>query len=318
MDPSPDSGAAWRLACELVKLVNNLPPRADAAAVLAQADVHLAEPESKSRRIVIEQIRELENALRLRAASVADNDNVGGSLFGGDDEAPARTRKVVILRDADRLQPQAANAFLKTLEEPPDHSLLLLLTAQPEAMLDTILSRCIRVPLRPEAGGDGNGSTVVAPREDEAKLLAALQAHADDQAGPSLPAAYRLLRTFQECLAAARARLTEEADAALDADEKRYGQTTDAGKSYLDDREAALKAQTEARYVAERARLLDVLARWWGGALRSASAAADTDSAGIDRILAKLARLDDLRGHLERPVQEALALEAAFLRVFGE
>lgn len=309
--PSADSDAAWQLALELVKLVNNLPPRADAEAVLAHPDVHLAEPESKSRRIVIEQIRELENALRLRAASVADNDNVG-SLFGDEDEGAARTRKVAILRDADRLQPQAANAFLKTLEEPPDHSLLLLLTAQPEAMLDTILSRCIRVPLRP----DHTSAAAVAPkREDESELLAALRAHAKT-ATPSLPAAYRLLRTFQECLAAARARLTEEADAALDADEKRYAQTTDAGKAFLDDREAALKAQTEARYVAERARLLDVLARWWGGQLREASAA--STNGNTDRILNKLARLDELRANLERPVQEALALEVAFLRLFGE
>ena len=310
IDPNQDGAAVWRLAIELVKLVNNLPPRAEADAVLAHPDVHLAEPESKSRRIVIEQIREMESALRLRAASVADNDNVG-SLFGEADGGVARTRKVAILRDADRLQPQAANAFLKTLEEPPDHSLLLLLTAQPEAMLDTILSRCIRVTLRAE-GRSGGGA--VAAREDEAALLSAFRAHAKTGTA-SLPAAYRLLRTFQECLAAARARLVEEADAALDADEKRYGQTTDSGKAFLDDREAALKAQTEARYVAERARLLDVIARWWGDALREASA---SGSGSTDRILHKLARLDDLRANLERPVQEALALEVAFLRVFGE
>ena len=86
----------------------------------------MAEPESKSRRIVIEQIRELEHALQMRSTN--------------------GRRKVVIISEADRLQPQAANAFLKTLEEPPSNSLLLLLTALPEALPDTIVSRCISIP----------------------------------------------------------------------------------------------------------------------------------------------------------------------------
>src|SRR5260370_19380355 len=60
--------------------------------------------------------------------------------------------KVGIISGADRLQPQAANAFLKTLEEPPRNSLLLLLSALPEALPDTILSRCISIPLAMDGG----------------------------------------------------------------------------------------------------------------------------------------------------------------------
>ena len=56
-------------------------------------------------------------------------------------------RKVAIISDADRLRAEAANAFLKTLEEPPKDSLLLLLSALPEALPETILSRCIAIPL---------------------------------------------------------------------------------------------------------------------------------------------------------------------------
>src|SRR5438876_8712371 len=89
--------------------------------------VYLAEPESKSRRIVIDQVRALEHALQMR-------------ISGG-------RRKVAIVAEADRLQPQAANAFLKTLEEPPNDSLLLLLSAIPEILPETILSRCIEIPL---------------------------------------------------------------------------------------------------------------------------------------------------------------------------
>src|SRR5699024_4977487 len=87
----------------------------------------LAEPESKSRRIVIDQVRALEHALQMRSSN--------------------GHRKVAIIADADRLQPQAANAFLKTLEEPPNDSLLILLSAMPEVLPDTILSRCVSVPL---------------------------------------------------------------------------------------------------------------------------------------------------------------------------
>ena len=57
---------------------------------------------------------------------------------------------MAIIAEADRLQPQAANAFLKTLEEPPNDSLLLLLTSMPEILPDTILSRCIALPLAAE------------------------------------------------------------------------------------------------------------------------------------------------------------------------
>lgn len=50
--------------------------------------------------------------------------------------------RIAILRDADRLTLDAANALLKTLEEPPDFCCLLLLTTNPQALPTTILSRC--------------------------------------------------------------------------------------------------------------------------------------------------------------------------------
>src|SRR5436190_10937810 len=59
-------------------------------------DVIITEPASRSRRIVIEEIRSLERVLQL--------------------QVPATRTKIAIIRDAERMQPQAANAFLKTLE----------------------------------------------------------------------------------------------------------------------------------------------------------------------------------------------------------
>ncbi len=52
-------------------------------------------------------------------------------------------RKVAIIHEADRMNAQAANIFLKTLEEPPGNTTLLLLTTHPYALLPTIRSRCL-------------------------------------------------------------------------------------------------------------------------------------------------------------------------------
>jgi DNA polymerase-3 subunit delta' len=56
--------------------------------------------------------------------------------------------KVYILGDANRMNEEAANALLKTLEEPPSQTILLLLAPDDSSVLPTISSRCIQVPLR--------------------------------------------------------------------------------------------------------------------------------------------------------------------------
>lgn len=60
-------------------------------------------------------------------------------------------RKVAIVNDADDLNDEAANAFLKTLEEPPPGSVLILIATSAEAQLETILSRCRVVRFEPLA-----------------------------------------------------------------------------------------------------------------------------------------------------------------------
>jgi DNA polymerase-3 subunit delta' len=65
---------------------------------------------------------------------------------------PARGRgKVAILDDADDLNEESANCFLKTLEEPPPHSVLLLVGTDAERQLPTIVSRCQVVYFQPLA-----------------------------------------------------------------------------------------------------------------------------------------------------------------------
>jgi DNA polymerase-3 subunit delta' len=58
-------------------------------------------------------------------------------------------RRFVIVDPADAMNPQAQNALLKTLEEPPDDTTLVLLASNPDALLPTIRSRCLRVPFVP-------------------------------------------------------------------------------------------------------------------------------------------------------------------------
>ena len=89
------------------------------------ADIHWARPESKSRVVTIDQMREMMREIQLKPTEAE--------------------HKVAIIADADRLNPQAANAFLKTLEEPPAKSVLILLSTEPQRILETILSRCLRL-----------------------------------------------------------------------------------------------------------------------------------------------------------------------------
>ncbi len=58
-------------------------------------------------------------------------------------------KKVVIVDEADTMNPFAANAFLKTLEEPPEDSLIILISSNPDRLPDTIRSRCSRVNFTP-------------------------------------------------------------------------------------------------------------------------------------------------------------------------
>ncbi|GHV23195.1 hypothetical protein AGMMS49959_15540 [Planctomycetales bacterium] len=57
--------------------------------------------------------------------------------------------RVVVIADAERMRDEAANAFLKTLEEPPPESLLILTAAAPKLLPNTIVSRCRRVLVTP-------------------------------------------------------------------------------------------------------------------------------------------------------------------------
>ncbi|MCY4273897.1 MAG: hypothetical protein OXE41_00625 [Gammaproteobacteria bacterium] len=58
------------------------------------------------------------------------------------------TRKIALILPADRLNINAANALLKLLEEPPEDSLLFLLSSEPSRLPPTVLSRCVQIQLQ--------------------------------------------------------------------------------------------------------------------------------------------------------------------------
>lgn len=81
----------------------------------------------------------------------------------------ARTR-VVIVDDADTMNQSAANAFLKTLEEPPEDTTIILVSSRPDVLPQTIRSRCLRVTFRPLSIEDT--AAVMRDAPEEAVILA--------------------------------------------------------------------------------------------------------------------------------------------------
>src|SRR6266480_378667 len=285
-----------QLAADLASLVNGTPV-GDVFSAKAR-EIFVARPESKSRRIVIGQIRDLEHALQMRASNAR--------------------RKVAIISDADRLQPQAANAFLKTLEEPPKDSLLLLLSALPEALPETILSRCIAIPL----ARDGQ---LQASNEDK-KLVKLLQQMSHERTW-TIHFAYGLAQEFQRLLRSVREEVKRETDEALKQEQIRYKDATDG--VWLEEREQYYKARTESLYLQRRAGLIETLFAWWSDVLRSGNGVAQRSLPRVEEETAALASrfstaetlkrircLEELHDHLNRNIHEALAIEVAFLTIF--
>jgi DNA polymerase III subunit delta' len=119
-------------------------------------DVRFIEPLAGKKEISIQQIRELEKELNLRS-------------FSGN-------RKIVIVDPATLMNLSAQNALLKTLEEPPRDSLVILIAPSIGELLPTLRSRCLRVSFAPLARNQVAAFLVSEKKVpvEEAKLLAAM------------------------------------------------------------------------------------------------------------------------------------------------
>jgi DNA polymerase-3 subunit delta' len=144
----PEGIGKKQFAFELFKLINKREPQDD-------PDFCLIRPktEDDETKIYIEDIRNLKNFLSLKP------------YFG-----PFR---MIAIDDADRLTADAANALLKTLEEPSISTILILITANPKTLLPTVRSRCEEIKFTPQSRKEIEGylANKKIPAEDKELLL---------------------------------------------------------------------------------------------------------------------------------------------------
>jgi DNA polymerase-3 subunit delta' len=130
-------------------------------------DLSVLEPEDSS-VVTIDQVRRLQETLPYRPITSA--------------------RRVVLIPEASRLNPEASNALLKVLEEPPSHAVFILVTAQRDRLLPTVLSRCQMVRCTappPEAVIAHLTDLLGVPAADARRLFAVAQG----RIGPAIEAA---------------------------------------------------------------------------------------------------------------------------------
>lgn len=127
-------------AYDIFRLVNQREPEND-------PDFKLLAPrlEDDETHIYIEDIRDLKSYLSLKP------------YFG--------PYKFVVINDADRLVPQASNAFLKMLEEPSLFTIIILVSSKPKLILPTVLSRCEKVQFLPSSKKEIDKETAKAVAE---------------------------------------------------------------------------------------------------------------------------------------------------------
>ena len=259
-------------------------------------DTQWIRPESKSRVITIDQMRDLMQTMHLKPVQAE--------------------YKVGVIVAADRLNPQAANAFLKTLEEPPPKSVLILLTTEPGKILETIISRCLRLNF----GGEG------ARFRDEALVnwLTDFSRTAVEEQG-SLLSRYRLLSVLLKRLGELKEAITESLTARSPLE--RYD---DVDPKLREKWEEELVAAIEAEYRRQRGDLLAGL-EWWlrdvwlqtlpqTADLLTFPQLAESGQAVARRISAPAAMenlrvLEQTQYLLGSNVQEALALEVGLLKL---
>lgn len=120
----PEGIGKKMFAYDIFRLVNQREPEGD-------PDFKLLTPrlEDDETKIYIEDVRKLKSYLSFKP------------YFG--------PYKFVVINDADRLVPEAANAFLKMLEEPFPFTIIILISSKPKFILPTVLSRCEKVQFLP-------------------------------------------------------------------------------------------------------------------------------------------------------------------------
>jgi DNA polymerase III subunit delta' len=159
-------------ACGLCRSCMQIEAHTHPDFILIEPDRELANPQIK-----IEQIRGLEQQIIYRP------------LIGA--------FKIVLIDESDRMTIGAANALLKTLEEPPAHSIFVLTTSRPYALPSTIQSRCQSLRFVPAAQTQVEAALIVKRNipPDDARLVAIAS---QSRVGLALHTDIKSLRTTQD------------------------------------------------------------------------------------------------------------------------
>lgn len=285
-----------QLVLAMAKELNGV--HADSPENLRHPTCRLLRPSSKSRRILIEDIREIEPFLALRAQE--------------------HETKLVIILEADRMKEEASNAFLKTLEEPPPQTLIILVTEQPSHLLATILSRCVRLDLREPS---------TEPRLSEVQRLFLPSVNQALIRVGSDVAALALRADLQALLSQRKEEITKKLTAALKAEARSIAEGTDI-RDWENQQKDATTALIETEYLKEREEMLELLSLSMGQAILLASHAPDTrplspairqlaQARPISELLRRMQAVDALHNDLTFNVNEALALDSRLLYIIG-
>jgi DNA polymerase-3 subunit delta' len=252
-------------------------------------DVIWIEPEKKSRVIGVgkREDREGDPGIRYGLIEPLSQSTISGGWKAG------------VVLAADRMNDEAANAFLKTLEEPPPRTLILLVSAVPHIILPTIASRCQRIVT--------TGGETAAPEPWRSRFLDLLAAGCGAGAIGRLGMAARVAALFEEIQETAGDEV--EAAAADDPDED------------------VLKARAMARFIEIRRGLLQELMIWQRDVLAAVLGLPDTALRNADRIsavrsdarglgyadaLERLRRIEDMDRQFLRNMSNEVVLSAFF------
>jgi DNA polymerase-3 subunit delta' len=217
---------------------------------------------------------------------------------------PARGgRKIAVVDDADDLNEESANCFLKTLEEPPPRSLLILVSTSPDAQLPTIRSRCQTLrfdPLSESEVAEVLRRIGAAPTDEDASRMAAL---GDGSVGLSVESASPEWGEFRDRLE--RALLAEPVRSSTLAEEV-LAFIEEAGKDAARRRSRAVKVVAWAAGLYRDA-LRAVCDSEWRGV--GAKVVAYGRRVGPDALADLVDRCVEAERHIGRMAQLALAVE---------
>jgi DNA polymerase-3 subunit delta' len=214
--------------------------------------------------------------------------------------------KVVLIDDADDLNEEAANCFLKTLEEPPPRSVLILIGSTPDRQLQTIVSRCQVIRFAP-LSSELVDELLLAQGIEDATLRARLVRLSGGSLGLAKELADPALWDFRRDLLAG---LTKTPITSVDLSRQWMDFVEDAGKESAAQRR---RAQLVLRLVIDF--LDDALTVAMNGTPRRAESDERTGletlarRAGPDRLLEALERCLEADRQIDRRVQLVLILE---------